>query len=167
MEDTTEKDNLERAAIRNPSEVDIICWPYTSNGTIRESEGVMRNYSTKGSYIETPCKFKSGIILFHFEVTLEEAEKRIANREAKRKAFIRRNFRKNIGNYMHYDLVINTERMDLETCTEMVIGAIKGAQVNRAFEKANAYILKSKNNQNRCRQAAIRIKNSPRITKVK
>ncbi len=63
MEDTTVKEILERTATRNPTEVNIICWPYTCTGAIRESEGMMRNYSTKGSYIETSRKFKSGTIL--------------------------------------------------------------------------------------------------------
>ena len=91
-----------------------------------------------------PLEIRIKNIAFYFKVTLEKAEKRIANREAKRKAFIRDNFRKKIGDHMHYDLTINTERMDLETCTEIVIGAIKGAQVNRVFEKSSSYFLRSK-----------------------
>jgi cytidylate kinase len=94
--------------------------------------------------VVAPLEVRIKNIAFYFKVTLEAAEKRIANREAKRKAFIRDNFRKNIGDHMHYDLTVNTERMDLETCTELVIGAIKGAQVNRVFEKTSSYILRSK-----------------------
>ncbi len=95
--------------------------------------------------VVAPLEIRIKNVAFYYKVTLAEAEKRIANRQAKRKAFIKENFRKNIKELMYYDLVINTERMDLETCTEMVIGAIKGAQVNRAFEKKITYILKSKN----------------------
>jgi hypothetical protein len=43
--------------------VQIVCQPYTSSANIRASEGVMRNFSTEGSYIETSQKFKSGTIL--------------------------------------------------------------------------------------------------------
>ncbi len=90
-----------------------------------------------------PMEIRIQNVAFYYKVTPGETEKRIANRETKRKTFIKRNFRKNVENLMHYDLVIITERMDLETCTEMVIGAIKGAQTNRAFEKATSYILKT------------------------
>ena len=92
-------------------------------------------------HVVAPLEIRIKNVAFHFKVTLEEAKKRIVNREAKRKAFIRDNFRKNIGEVMEYDLTLNTERMDLATCTELVIGAVKGAQINRAFEKPSSYIL--------------------------
>jgi cytidylate kinase len=91
-----------------------------------------------------PLESRIKNVALHFNVTLEEAKKRVTNREAKRKAFIKDNFRKDIGDAMHYDLIINTERMDLETCTELVIGAIKGSQINRVFEKAGSSILSRK-----------------------
>ncbi len=94
--------------------------------------------------VVAPLEIRIQNVAFYYKVTPGVAEKRIANRETKRKAFIKRNFRKNLENLMHYDLVINTERMDLETCTEMVIGAIKGAQANRAFEKRKSYMLLTK-----------------------
>lgn len=94
--------------------------------------------------VVAPLEIRVKNVAFHFKVTLEEAKKRIANREAKRKAFIRDNFRQDIGDFMKYDLTINTERMDLQTCTELVVGAIKGAQINRAFEKPSSYILREK-----------------------
>jgi len=86
--------------------------------------------------VVAPLEVRIKKIASHYKVTLEAAEKRIANREAKRKAFIKDNFHKNIGDHMHYDLTINTAHLDLETCTELVVGAIKGAQVHRVFEKA-------------------------------
>lgn len=57
------KEMIVRAAQRNPTEVAIICQPYSSNSTMRPADGVMRNFSTEGSYIETSCQFKSGTIL--------------------------------------------------------------------------------------------------------
>ena len=94
--------------------------------------------------VVAPLETRIKNVAFYHKVTLEEAEKRILNRENRRKNFIRENFQKKIGDHMQYDLTINTERMDLETCTELVIGAIKGSQVNRAFEKASSYFLRSK-----------------------
>lgn len=63
MEATLDKEDRTRAVPRNPTEAAIECQPYTSSANIRASEGVMRNFSTDGSYIETSHKFKSGTIL--------------------------------------------------------------------------------------------------------
>ena len=52
-----------RADERFATEVAIICRPYTSSGNIRSVQGVMRNFSSQGSYIETDRGFKSGTIL--------------------------------------------------------------------------------------------------------
>lgn len=63
MEATAEKENRNRAAQRNPTEAEITCRPYTSSGAVLASDGVMRNFSSGGSYIETSYKYKSGTIL--------------------------------------------------------------------------------------------------------
>ena len=47
---------------RNPTEAGIACRPFTS-GFIKNSDGVMRNFSSVGSYIETSGKFEPGTIL--------------------------------------------------------------------------------------------------------
>ncbi len=95
-------------------------------------------------WVAAPLEIRIKNVAFHFKVTLEEAKKRILKREAKRKTFIKDHFRRNIADFMQYDITLNTERMDLETCTELVIGAVTGAQINRTFGKSSAYILKSK-----------------------
>lgn len=79
-----------------------------------------------------------------YDCPLEEAENRITNRESKRKTFIKNNFREDIDDHIHYDLTLNTERMDLLTCTEIVIGAIRGSQANRVFENAGSNFMPSK-----------------------
>ena len=63
MQGTTEKKSKKRAAPRNPTVAAITCWPHTSCGTICASDGVMRNFSSGGSYIETSHKYQSGTIL--------------------------------------------------------------------------------------------------------
>lgn len=63
MEDTTGRELLQRSVPRNLAEVEIVCSPYSSTGGMRTSGGVMRNFSTDGSYIETSQKFNSGTIL--------------------------------------------------------------------------------------------------------
>ncbi len=63
MEDTTERKIIERAAPRNPTEAALTCRLYASTAAICASDGVMRNFSSEGSYIETSHKYKSGTIL--------------------------------------------------------------------------------------------------------
>ena len=63
MKNTPEKKKRTRAAPRNSTEAVITCRPYTSSGAVRLSDGVMRNFSSDGSYIETSHEFKSGTIL--------------------------------------------------------------------------------------------------------
>lgn len=52
-----------RSAPRNPIEVAIHCRPYASSGDTRAAEGVMRNFSSTGSYVETCEEFSAGTIL--------------------------------------------------------------------------------------------------------
>lgn len=62
MQNTTEK-KRKRGASRNPTEAAVTCRPYASSGNVRTSDGVMRNFSNDGFYIETANKFESGTIL--------------------------------------------------------------------------------------------------------
>jgi hypothetical protein len=52
-----------RAVHRNPIEAAITCRRYASNRTAQPADGVMRNFSGRGSYIETYRAFKPGTIL--------------------------------------------------------------------------------------------------------
>ena len=63
MEERRRKKIRKGAASRNPTEAAITCRPFTSSGALRTSDGVMRNFSNGGSYIETSHKYKSGTIL--------------------------------------------------------------------------------------------------------
>lgn len=74
----------------------------------------------------------------YHKVTLKEAEKRVAQREKRRRTFIKEAFHEKIGDFLQYDLTLNTQRLDLDTCTELIIGAMKGAQVNRTFERSRS-----------------------------
>jgi len=60
---TTKNKVRRRAASRNLTEATITCRPYASSGAFRESDGVIRNFSSEGSYIETTDKYNSGTIL--------------------------------------------------------------------------------------------------------
>ena len=63
MQEVMEKKEIERAAPRNATEAAITCRPFASNGDVCASDGVMRNFSSQGSYIETSQKFEPGAIL--------------------------------------------------------------------------------------------------------
>ncbi|WP_414736126.1 PilZ domain-containing protein [Desulfosarcina ovata] len=54
----------QRACARDPVEASISCQPYASTGGMGVTNGVMRNFSSQGFYIETNKQFDSGTILF-------------------------------------------------------------------------------------------------------
>jgi len=63
METASKKEETRRSASRNRTQAPVICEPYTSGGVFRNVDGVMRNFSRNGSYIETSQPFQSGTIL--------------------------------------------------------------------------------------------------------
>ncbi|HSO20666.1 MAG TPA: hypothetical protein VLT88_14475 [Desulfosarcina sp.] len=52
-----------RAALRTPTEAIVTCRLYASSGALQAADGIMRNFSSHGSYIETSRPFASGTIL--------------------------------------------------------------------------------------------------------
>jgi cytidylate kinase len=93
--------------------------------------------------IIAPEEIRVKNVAFRFGVSLAEAKKRIKNRETKRKTFIKNTFHKDITDVGFYDLILNTARLDLQAAVETAVGTILGAQKNRVFEKAAAFILQS------------------------
>ena len=63
MQEILKKKEIERAAPRNAIEAAIICRPFASIHGTCSWDGVMRNFSRQGSYIETSHQFESGTIL--------------------------------------------------------------------------------------------------------
>ena len=63
MQVTIEQKEKRRVASRNPTEVVIACRQFSSNGAAHTADGVMRNYSENGFYIETSHGFNLGTIL--------------------------------------------------------------------------------------------------------
>ncbi|WP_372683127.1 hypothetical protein [Desulfosarcina sp.] len=57
------KKKTRRVSPRNPTEAAITCRPYASTDPINSSAGVMRKFSSQGSYIETSNNSQSGTIL--------------------------------------------------------------------------------------------------------
>lgn len=52
-----------RTGPRNPTDAIITCRPYASSGATPSTDGIMRNFSCQGSYIEMPHQFMPGTIL--------------------------------------------------------------------------------------------------------
>lgn len=92
--------------------------------------------------IIAPLETRIKNVAFAFGVSLEEAKSRIKNRAAKRQSFVRENFHAEIEDPLHYDLVINTSRLDTESAVDAIVGTIIGAQFNHPFEKAESFILR-------------------------
>lgn len=63
MKESVEKKEIERAVPRIATEAAVTCRPFVSNGDVRALDGVMRNFSEEGSYIETSHNYQSGTIL--------------------------------------------------------------------------------------------------------
>lgn len=59
-----------------------------------------------------------------FNLKLETARKRVMHREARRRAFIRESFHTNVDDPMHYDLVINTAKISLDSAAGAIVGAL-------------------------------------------
>ncbi len=63
-----------------------------------------------------------------FDVTREEAKRRVINREKRRSAFIRQSFNADVGDPHNYDLVINTRKLDIDAALGAVIGTVVGGK---------------------------------------
>jgi len=63
MEITMAEKEKRGPASRNCTETAVTCRPFTSGSAIHTADGVMRNFSDGGVYIETSREFKLGTIL--------------------------------------------------------------------------------------------------------
>ena len=89
-----------------------------------------------------PMETRVKNVAFAFGISLTAAKRRIKNRAAKRRAFIRENFHADIDDALNYDLIINTARLDVESSVDTIFGTILGSQFNRPFRKNESYILR-------------------------
>jgi cytidylate kinase len=78
--------------------------------------------------IVSPIEVRIRNIARLFQVSEEEAKKRVNMREARRKAFIRKSFNADVADPINYDLVVNTEHMSFESCVEIIRSALNQFQ---------------------------------------
>jgi cytidylate kinase len=70
--------------------------------------------------IVSPLEVRIQNIAKMFNVSEEEAKKRVNMREARRKAFIRKSFNADVADPVNYDLVINTEFLSFDSAVEII-----------------------------------------------
>jgi cytidylate kinase len=63
-----------------------------------------------------------------FGVTQDEAKRRVINRENRRSAFIRQSFNADVADPRNYDLVVNTQKLDIDASLGAVIGMVVGSK---------------------------------------
>jgi cytidylate kinase len=74
--------------------------------------------------ITAPRRFRIQNVAREFNVSDEEAKRRVIQTESDRKAFIRKYFNSDIADPDNYDLVINTEILSLDMTTEVIAAAL-------------------------------------------
>jgi len=74
--------------------------------------------------IVAPQNVRIANVASTFDVTAEDAKRRIIRTESDRRAFIRKYFNADIADPTNYDLVINTEALEIDKAVEAVIAAL-------------------------------------------
>lgn len=60
-----------------------------------------------------------------FKIKEDKARRRVMKREAARRAFVRQTFHVDISDPAHYDMVLNTAKMDIDTAVAAIAGAAR------------------------------------------
>jgi hypothetical protein len=63
MDNTTPQNEAKRTASRKTTEAFVTCRPFTSSGSQHSADGVLRNFSSNGFYLEASRPYASGTIL--------------------------------------------------------------------------------------------------------
>jgi cytidylate kinase len=74
--------------------------------------------------VVAPLEVRVDNVARDFDVSQEEAKKRVIRTDSDRRAFIRKYFNAEISDPTQYDLVINTENIGIETAAKTVSGAV-------------------------------------------
>ena len=75
-----------------------------------------------------PLEVRVKNVAKEFGVTLEEAKRRVINRENRRSTFIRQSFNADVADPRNYDLVVNTQKLDIDASLGAVIGMVVGSK---------------------------------------
>jgi cytidylate kinase len=76
--------------------------------------------------IIAPLEMRIENVARRFNVSKDIAKRRVLIRENRRSAFVHQSFNADIADPIHYDLVINTSQMSIETAVDAIAGALIG-----------------------------------------
>ncbi|UCD82808.1 MAG: cytidylate kinase-like family protein [Desulfobacterales bacterium] len=71
-----------------------------------------------------PLEIRIRNVALGYNVSAEEAKRRVIQRESRRKAFVRHSFNAEISDPIHYNMVVNTGKMSMAAAVEAVIAAV-------------------------------------------
>jgi cytidylate kinase len=77
-----------------------------------------------------PLEIRIRNVALNYKVAAEEAKRRVIRRESRRKAFVRHSFNADISDPLHYNMVINTGKMNIAAAVEAVIAAVMASLVS-------------------------------------
>jgi cytidylate kinase len=75
--------------------------------------------------ITAPRRFRIQNVAREFNISKDEAKRRVIQTESDRKAFIRKYFNSDIGDPDNYDLILNTETLSLDDATKIIAAALE------------------------------------------
>jgi cytidylate kinase len=73
-----------------------------------------------------PIDVRIASVAQRFSVPTDAAKGRVLVRESRRQAFVRQSFNADICDPIHYDLILNTGNMSIETAVDSIVGAVMG-----------------------------------------
>lgn len=74
--------------------------------------------------ITAPRRYRIGKVAQEFNLSKEDAKRRVIKTESDRKAFIRKYFNADIADPDNYDLTINTKNLSLENAADLIAAAL-------------------------------------------
>ena len=76
--------------------------------------------------IIAPLQSRIDSVARRFSVPTDTAKRRVLVRESRRQAFVRQSFNADICDPIHYDLMLNTGNLSVETAVDAIVGAVMG-----------------------------------------
>lgn len=78
-----------------------------------------------------PFDFRVAKVSETYDISPEEAKRRVLKTESDRKAFIKKYFHTSISDPVHYDMLINTKSLSIEAAAEVISCLIKSDSIPR------------------------------------
>jgi cytidylate kinase len=85
-----------------------------------------------------PLETRTEVIRQRKNLSRDEAKRWVVNTDRERDQFVRDYFRKDATDLRNYDLVLNTGRLSIEACVEIVLQALKSLQQRAAAQVAGS-----------------------------